>query len=179
MKFLFSLAAIVLSMSASSQTSIYSIQLDSIAGSSTINFAAFQGKKILVINSASGDSTNAQYSQIKQLNTLYKDSLVVIVIPSNSFNSENGSESLMLSFYSQDANNRFPVAAKVSVKGVDIHPLYEWLTQKVKNGVMDSEVRRPFQKYLISRSGGLIGVFSAAIKPLDAPIIRAINTNSN
>lgn len=164
---------------ASAQISIYSFQIDSIAGAGIIDLSAFQGKKILLINSASGDTASTQYAQIKQLNSMYKDSLVVIVLPSNCFNSENTTESAMVSFYSQEMNNQFPVTKKISVKGTDIHPLYRWLTQKTQNGVMDSEVRRPFQKYLISRSGRLIGVFSASIKPFDPPIIRAITNPAN
>lgn len=159
-------------------TSFYSFQIDSLTGNQIINFSAFQGKKILLINSASSDTANWQYDQIKELQSQYKDSLVIIVVPSNSFNTENSSESEMLSFYSQDANNKFPITKKMSVKGTDIDPLYQWLTQKEKNGVMDSEVKRPFQKYLISKTGKLIGVFSGKMKPLDQPIIQAI-TNSN
>ena len=178
MRLLLVIVTFALSMNALSQSTIYSFQIDSVTGNSVINFSAFQGKKILVINAASSDSASDQYVQIKQLNSLYKDSLVIIVVPSNSFNTENADGSAMLSFYSQDLNNRFPVTKKVSVKGFDIAPLYQWLTQKTKNGVMDSEVKRSFQKYLISKSGKLIGVFSGKIKPLDAPLIKAI-TNSN
>jgi glutathione peroxidase len=151
--------------------------MDSLTGKGTINFSAFQGKKILLVTAASGDSASSQYEQLKQLNSRYKDSLVIIVVPSNSFNTENSGKPEMLKFYSQDVNNKFPVTKKISVKGDDKDPLYEWLTQKAKNGVMDSEVKRPFQKYLVSETGKLIGVFSSKIKPLDPPIIKAI-TNS-
>jgi glutathione peroxidase len=179
MKFLVFTIAFSICLNLSAQTSIYSFQIDSISGEKTIDFSAFQGKKILLVNAASGDTASSQYAQLKQLNSQYKDSLVIIVVPSNSFNTENTTESAMLNFYSQDMNNRFPVTQKISVKGNDIDPLYQWLTQKVKNGVMDSEVKRPFQKYLISKSGKLIGVFSGRMKPFDLPIIQAIIATNN
>ena len=179
MKFLLLIATFIISIDASSQTSIYSFQIDSITTPGTINFSAFQGKKILLINAASADTASSQYAQIKQLNSMYKDSLVIIIVPSNSFNTEGTGESAMLAFYSQSVSNRFPVTKKLSVKGADIAPLYQWLTQKAKNGVMDSEVKRPFQKYLISKSGKLIGVFSGRMKPFDAPIIQAITNSGN
>jgi glutathione peroxidase len=180
MRKFFILAAILKIGFASGQTgSIYSFQIDSLTSGHAIDFSAFQGKKILLINAASGDSANWQYAQIKQLYRQYKDSLVIVVLPSNSFNTENMDEATMLNFYSQETTNKFPVTKKIAVKGNDIDPLYQWLTQKTKNGVMDSEVKRPFQKYLISKSGKLIGVFSARIKPLDPPLIQAITNSSN
>jgi len=180
MRKLFIVAAILKMGLASGQTnSIYSFQVDSIAGNHVIDFSAFQGKKILIINGASQDSTSWQYAQIKQLSNQYRDSLAVVVIPSNSFNTENSGEAAMLSFYTQQGENRFPVTEKLTVSGNGIHPLYQWLTQKSKNGVLDSEVRRPFQKYLISKSGRLLGVFSGRMKPFDQPLIQAITTASN
>ena len=180
MRKLFILAAILKIGFVNGQAnSIYSFHIDSITGNHVVNFSAFQGKKILIINAASGDTASWQYTQIKQLYNQYKDSLAIVVLPSNSFNSENSSDAAMLTFYSQQGDNRFPVTKKIKVNGNEIHPLYRWLTQKTRNGVMDSEVNRPFQKYLISKSGKLIGVFSARVKPFDAPLIRAITTNSN
>ncbi len=180
MKFLiFSVFSIVVCMQSSAQTSIYSFRIDSIAGNNTIDFSSFRGKKILIINTASADTASGQYAQIKQLNSQYKDSLVIIVVPSNSFNTENTNTPTMLAFYSQQPGSRFPVTKKIIVKGPGIHQLYQWLTQKNKNGVMDSEIRRPFQKYLISKSGRLIGVFSGKVKPFDPPLIQAITTPSN
>ena len=112
MKYLLLFLVFAVYLNASSQTSIYGLQIDSITGGGSINFSAFQGKKILLINCASNDTANIQYTQIKELNSQYKDSLVIIVVPSNSFNTENGPEAAMLDFYSQDANNRFPVTKK-------------------------------------------------------------------
>ena len=179
MKGLFLILLIGLGLTGMSQPTIYSYQVDSVVGSSTINFSSFQGKKILIVNTASGDSLSSQYGQLKELQLQYKDSLVVVVIPSNSFNSENTSQSTMLAFYSQDVNNKFPVSQKIEVKGSNKASIYQWLTEKSKNGVMDSEVHRPFQKYLISKTGKLIGVFSARIQHLDQHIIRALTNPNN
>ncbi len=159
---------------ASSQTSVYSFKLDSISGSNQIDFAAFKGKKILIVNTASGDSAASQYNELIQLKQLYKDSLVIVVIPSNSFSSESGSSSDIRSAYAQSAYYKFPVAQKLSVKGSDKNVLYLWLTQGSTNGVMDQEVLRPFQKYLINRLGKLTGVFGARERPMGTVIRDAI-----
>jgi glutathione peroxidase len=166
--------AIAACLPSRAQSSFYAIPLDSLGGQQTIALSAYGGKKILIVNAASADSASGQYAQLKQLHNLYKDSLVVIVVPSNSFGTEGAGEAALAAFYAQEGGNRFPVTEKMAVKGGNIAPLYQWLTQKAKNGVMDADVKRPFQKYLVSETGKLIGVFSGKISPLDAPIIRAI-----
>lgn len=175
MRFLVTVAiATIACLHAAAQTSIYSFTIESLTGGKTIDFSSFRGKKILLINAASGDSANYKYAQIKQLNRQYKDSLVIIVFPSNSFNTEKTDEASMLAFYSQEADNGFPVTKKISVKGNDMDPIYQWLTQKSKNGVMDSEVGRPYQKYLISKTGKLIGVFSGRLNLIDPSLLAAL-----
>ena len=78
------------SLSGRGQTSIYSYNIDSIAGNHSVNFSSFQGKKILIVNMASGDTSFSQYNQLKQLYQVYKDSLVIVVIPANISNTEPG-----------------------------------------------------------------------------------------
>ena len=156
------------------QTSIYSFKLDSIAGINQIDFAGFKGKKILIVNTASGDTAASQYSELVQLKQLFKDSLVIVAIPSNSFNSETGSLLSIAGFYEQKSAYRFPVAAKLTVTGAAKSGLYKWLTQGSSNAVMDQEVIRPFQKYLINRNGRLTGVFSARERPMGTIIRNAI-----
>jgi glutathione peroxidase len=136
-------------------------------GKSKIDFAAFKGKKILIVNTAALDSNAKQYEELKQINEYYKDSLVIVVIPSNSFNSEKSNAADLANFYRQDSKKPFPVANPVSVKGGTINALYQWLTQQTQNKQLSSEVLSPFQKYLINRNGELVGIYSVVIRPND------------
>ncbi len=168
------ITTLICCMKLSAQSTVYSFQLDSIAGSASINFSAFTGKKILIVNTASLDSNATQYAELSSLQAYFADSLVVVIVPSNSFGTEPGSNSEITSFYTQSAYIRFPVAAKVSVTGSSIHPLYAWLTQQSQNGVMNSPVAAPFKKFLINKQGYLVGVFSNRIKPASPAMVSAI-----
>jgi glutathione peroxidase len=68
--------------------------------------------------------------------------------------------------------------SKISVKGDDIHPLYKWLTQKSLNGVMDSEVKWNFNKYLIDENGKLSGYEPSGTKPMSDKIINWVKGDS-
>lgn len=156
--------------------SIYSISSADINGGQ-INFSDFQGKKILIVNTASNSPYVAQYAALEQLYQLYKDSLVVIAFPGNSFSNEPGSNASIKSFVTSTYNIHFLLAAKVDVSGSGQAPIYQWLTQQSQNGMMNIVVQSDFQKFLIDKDGTLIGVFSAAVSPLDSSIQNAITGN--
>lgn len=164
----------LLSLNVKSQTSIYSFELDSITGSSKISFAAFQGKKILIVNTASQDTSFSQYEELKQLYQLYKDSLVIVVVPSNSFGSEQGGNNQIAANYTQTTQFKFPVSRKEKVKNPDIHPLYAWLTTQAQNGMLSSEVTKPCFKYLINRNGEFRGIYGPRIRPMSTIMRQAI-----
>ena len=149
------------------QVSIYSFKLDSMGGKSKIDFAAFRGKKILIVNTAALDSNAKQYEELKQINEYYKDSLVIVVIPSNSFNSEKSNAADLADFYRQSTKTPFPVANPVSVKGEAMNVVYQWLTQQTQNKQLSSEVFSPFQKYLVNKSGVLVCIYSVVVRPND------------
>ena len=159
-------------------TSIYSYTVQSIDGS-TINFEDFHGKKIMLVNIATGSPKASQLRELQQLQEQYSDSLVIVGFPSDSFDKEAGSnreiERSCREFYQVD----FLLAAKAQVKGEYIQPIYQWLTSSSQNGQIDSEVKADFQKYIISSSGELIGVFSSATSPLSEQIISVITGSSN
>jgi glutathione peroxidase len=83
---------------------------------------------------------------------------------------EPGSNEQIKEFCSVNYGVTFPMMSKISVKGDDMHPLYQWLTSKEKNGVEDSSVSWNFQKYLIDEDGRLVKVFSPRTSPLDEDI---------
>jgi len=156
--------------------SIYSISATDINGGQ-INFSGFQGKKILIVNTASNGSYTSQYAALEQLYQLYKDSLVVIAFPSNSFGNEPGSNAGIKDFVTGTYNTHFLLAAKADVTGPSQIPIYQWLTQQSQNGMMNSVVQGDFQKYLVDKNGILIGVFSPMIGPMDSSIQNAITDN--
>ena len=155
--------------------SIYSFKIDSIAGTQKIDFANFAGKKILIVNTSPVDSCSYQYNDLKLLQQAFKDSLVIIAIPSDDFNAAVTNTSVQNSYYDQSGvSKKFPVAAKLIVSGANINPLYQWLAGKSQNGVMDQAVKSSFQKYLIDKNGKLQGVFSKSIRPTSTFFIDLI-----
>lgn len=164
------------SLITAAQNNIYGISIDSAAGNKPILLSQFAGKKILIVNTASKDVKGNQYEELKALQHLYKRSLVVIAIPSNSFNSESNSDSVALVFYSQKGYDKsFAVNKKLIVVGQSIDPLYKWLTQKRLNGQFDSNVKGAFQKYLINEKGILVGVFAPSVHPLSMQVRNVLD----
>jgi glutathione peroxidase len=150
--------------------SIHVFKVSDIDGG-TIDFSKYKGKWILVVNTASKCGFTPQYADLEKLYETYKDKLVIIGFPANNFASqEPGSNSDIKAFCTGKYNVTFPMAAKVSVKGDDICPLYDWLTHKSKNGVMDAEITWNFNKFLLNQKGQLITKFDSKVKPMDPQI---------
>lgn len=91
-------------------------------------------------------------------------------------NQEPGSAKEIRQFCTEKYGVSFPIMEKISVKGSDMHPLYKWLTSKDKNGVMDSEVKWNFQKYLIDEQGNLVDVAYSKEKPNSDRILTWITS---
>lgn len=154
--------------------SIYDFKIEALTGG-TIDFAQYKGKKILVVNTASECGYTPQYAGLEELYKKHKDKLVIVGIPSNNFGEqEPGSNSDIASFCQKNYGVTFPMAAKAEVKGKDIAPLYQWLTQKTYNHFMNSEVKWNFQKYLLDEQGKLVGVFYSKTAPDSPELLDAI-----
>lgn len=173
---IFFMVFLLVSYQGSAQNSIYTYKADSAIGGRKIDISSFQGKRILIVNAASQDSAFGQCSELVQLYRLYKDSLVVIVFPTNSFNSEPLDSSQLNRAYPPSPGNQFILAAKIDVTGPAIHPLYSWLTNASANGVMDAPVKHSFEKFLIGKDGKIKGVFSNMVSPMNWNIRQAIET---
>ncbi len=149
---------------------VHGFKVESLEGG-TINFAGFKGKKILIVNTASQCGYTPQYEELQALYEKYQDKLVVIGFPANNFGGqEPGSNKEIKEFCSSKFKVTFPMAAKISVKGEDAHPLYQWLTSKEKNGVLDAEVKWNFNKFLLNEKGELIAYFPSKVKPMSEEI---------
>jgi glutathione peroxidase len=154
--------------------SIYDFKVDGLSGGA-IDFKAFKGKKILIVNTASECGYTPQYAGLDSLYRLYGNKLVVVGFPANDFGQqEPGSNEQIAAFCQKNYGVSFPMAAKISVKGADMAPIYQWLTQKRYNGFKDSEVRWNFQKYLIDEQGQLVAVFPSKTSPLSAELVEAV-----
>ena len=136
------------------------------------NFSTLKGKKVLIVNTASKCGYTPQYEDLQTLHEQYGKNLVIIGFPANNFaNQEPGTALEIRQFCTDKYEVTFPLMEKISVKGDDIHPLYKWLTSKSLNGVMDSEVKWNFQKYLIDENGKLVDVLYSKEKPGSEKVI--------
>jgi glutathione peroxidase len=154
--------------------SIYDFKVQGLTGD-TIDFAAFKGKKILIVNTASKCGFTKQYAGLEELYNIYKDKLVIVGFPANNFLAqEPGSNEEIASFCQKNYGVSFPMAEKISVKGKDMAPIYQWLTNKTYNGVASSGVKWNFQKYLIDEHGNLLMHFGSKVEPLDEEIVSQI-----
>lgn len=132
-----------------------------------IDFEAFAGKKILVVNVASECGYTPQYEQLQELYTQFGDRLVIVGFPCNDFGGqEPGAADAIRQFCTKRYGVTFPLAAKVQIKGPNPHPVYRWLTSAAENGHSDSTVFWNFQKYLLDEQGRLLAVFPPAADPL-------------
>lgn len=154
---------------------IYQFKVEDLSGD-TFDFLTLKGKKILVVNTASECGLTPQYEQLQAIYEKYKDKNFVIVgFPANNFGAqEPGSNQQIATFCQKNYGVTFPMMAKISVKGSDMHPVYQFLTQKAKNGLEDSQVQWNFQKYLINEKGELAKVISPRTLPTDAEIVNWI-----
>ncbi len=140
------------------------------------DFSSLKGKKVMIVNTASECGLTPQYKDLQAIYETYKDSDFVIVgFPANNFGlQEPGTNKEIAEFCQQNYGVSFPMMAKISVKGDDMHPIYQFLTQKSKNGLEDSEVAWNFQKYLLNEKGELVKVISPKTLPTDETIINWI-----
>lgn len=151
-------------------TSIYDFKVEGLEGG-LIDFSTFKGKKILIVNTASKCGYTKQYDGLQKLYEQYKDKLVIVGFPANNFGGqEPGSAAEIQEFCKKNYGVSFPMAAKVSVKGDDIAPIYKWLCSKTENGVMDAEIGWNFGKFLLDENGNLLNYFPSKVEPMSEEI---------
>ena len=174
--FLFATALLMtITMEAQTKQSIHQFKVIDLNGN-TFDFATLKGKKILVVNTASKCGYTRQYEQLEAIYKKYKDDNFVIVgFPANNFGSqEPGTNAEIATFCKVNYGVTFPMMSKISVKGSDMNEVYQFLTQKAKNGLKDSNVEWNFQKYLLNEKGELEQVYLSGVKPNDEKIINWI-----
>ena len=156
---------------------IHQFSVKSIEGG-TLNFSEFKGKKILLVNTASACGLTPQYAQLQELYDNYKNQVVVVGIPANEFGAqEPGTNDEIKDFCSVRYGVSFPLAAKQVVVGEGQSGLFQWLTQKEKNGVQDAEIKWNFHKFVLDENGALLADFGSMTTPLDETILKTLGIN--
>jgi len=149
---------------------VYQFTITSIDGNS-INLSQFEGKKLLLVNTASECGFTKQYAGLQELSEKYGDKLVVIGFPANNFGGqEPGSNSEIQGFCEKNFGVTFLLAEKSSVKGDDISPLFAYLTS-AENPDFTCEIKWNFEKFLIDEHGQLIHRFRSKVDPMSDAII--------
>lgn len=152
--------------------SIHSFKVEALDGS-TIDFSKFKGKKILVVNTASECGFTPQYADLEKLYEQYKNKLVVVGFPANNFGGqEPGANHEIATFCQRNYGVQFPMAAKISVKGDDIAPIYKFLTDKKENGVKNTKILWNFTKILLDENGKIIDSFLSTTNPMSESITK-------
>ena len=154
---------------------VYDFTLNSIDGQPA-PLAAYKGKVVLLVNVASKCGYTPQYSALESTYEKYKDrGFVIVGIPANNFGAqEPGSNQEIKTFCSSKFHVTFPMMAKVSVKGDDITPLYQFLTDKSSHPQSGGEIKWNFTKFLIGQDGRVIARFEPEITPDSPQVTSAI-----
>ena len=164
---------LILSLLISSPSSIYEFKPLSIDGK-VVDLSIYKGKKILIVNTASECGSTPQYADLEKLYEKYKSKLVVIGFPANNFGKqEPGNNTEIAAFCKKNYDVTFPMMSKVSVKGNDIDPLFQWLITQ-PNPDKTGDIRWNFEKFLLDENGKLIRRFHDKMLPIDEIITKAI-----
>jgi glutathione peroxidase len=149
--------------------SIYDFKMKSLDGKE-IDFQQFKGKNLLIVNTASKCGYTYQYEDLEKLHEQYGDKVTVLGFPANNFLwQEPGSSEEIASFCQRNYGVKFQMFDKISVKGKDKAPLYKWL--EAKSGKSPSW---NFCKYVIDKTGNVVGFFPPKVKPMDKEILDKV-----
>jgi glutathione peroxidase len=155
--------------SGSTPKSIYEFRIKALDGKE-IDFTKYKGRKLLIVNTASKCGKTPQYAGLEKLHEQYGDKISVLGFPANNFLwQEPGTNEEIATFCERNYGVQFQLFEKVSVKGSDQHPLYQWLESKTG--------KHPdwnFAKYLVNEEGTLVTFFNSSVQPLDESIISQI-----
>ena len=152
--------------------SLYDFTMDDIDGK-PVNLGQYKGKVLLLVNTASFCGNTPQYSDLETMYETYRGKgFEILAFPANNFGQqEPGTNEEIKGFCLTKYAVSFPLFSKISVKGSDKHPLYRYLTE---HSAFPGEVEWNFQKYLVDRSGNVVGRFHHRTKPLSPEIVNEV-----
>ena len=171
--------------------SIYDFKVTGLDGNN-IDFSAYKGKKIMIVNTASKCGNTPQYADLEKLYEKYKGKLVIIGFPANNFGEqEPGSNTEIQEFCKKNYGVTFPMAEKVSVRGDDVAPIYKWLVDQSKEMAksvpgdnskdlvykrwLQDPVNWNFTKFLVDENGKLVAVFHNKVSPMSEEVLKWMN----
>ncbi|OTH00772.1 glutathione peroxidase [Acinetobacter sp. ANC 4973] len=148
-------------------TSIYQFEAELLDGKNK-SFADYEGKVLLIVNTASKCGFTPQFSGLEKLYEKYKDQgLEVLGFPCNQFGGQDpGSNEQIGAYCQKNYGVNFPMFAKVDVKGPEAHILFRYLTNNSK-GILGNGIKWNFTKFLIGRDGKVLNRFAPTTKPED------------
>lgn len=154
---------------------LYDLHANGIDGT-PLQLSKQKGKKIMFVNTASDCGYTSQYEGLERLSQQYKGSLLVVAFPANDFQQqEKGNDKQIAEFCKKNYGVSFPLMQKSKVvKGEGQHEIFQWLTDKNKNGWNDQEPTWNFCKYLVNEKGTLVNVFESSIEPMSREVLDAV-----
>jgi len=160
-------------MFVSTSGSLYEFKATTIDDKS-LDFSQYKGKKILIVNVASECGFTPQYEGLEKLYEKYKDKLVIVGFPANNFGQqEPGTNSEIQTFCKKNYGVTFQMMSKVSVKGEDINPLFQWMVN-APNPDFTGDIKWNFEKFLFDEDGNLIHRYHSKTEPMSDDIVKAI-----
>ena len=131
-----------------------------------VDLSDYEGKVVLVVNTASQCGFTPQYQGLQALYDEYADQgFAVLGFPCDQFgHQEPGDEDEIASFCERNFGVTFPLFAKIDVNGDDAHPLYQWL-KKEQGGLLGGKIKWNFTKYLVGKDGQVIDRYAPTTKP--------------
>jgi glutathione peroxidase len=167
-------ALLIMATSLYAGSSLYSFTLNSIDGKPA-PLAEYKGKVVLIVNVASQCGYTPQYSALEAIYEKYKDQgFVILGFPANNFGAqEPGTNEEIKTFCSRKYSVKFPMYAKISVKGDDQAPLYAYLTKQTSPGIT-GDIKWNFTKFLVDKNGNVVQRFEPAVTPDSKEVTSAI-----
>ena len=160
------------SATANYEKKIYDLSIESITGE-TINFRDYKNKVILIVNTASYCGFTKQYTELQELWDLYKSKgLIVVGVPSNSFNQEKKNNNDVKEFCEVNFNINFPITTITEVKGENAHELFKWAKE---NHGKSAIPKWNFHKILINKEGAVEDTFVSFTKPMSKKILKKLD----
>ena len=148
--------------------SLYELKMSSIDGK-MIDFSAYKGKTLLIVNVASKCGYTPQYTDLQKLQDTYGSKVTILAFPANNFKGqEPGSNAEIAEFCKQNYGVTFQMFEKISVIGADQHPLYAWLKEKT-----GAEPSWNFCKYIV-KPDGTVKFFNQKVTPMAKEILDEI-----
>jgi glutathione peroxidase len=159
------------------ESELYAFTMNDIDGQ-PVSLSTYRGKVLLIVNVASKCGFTKQYAGLQKLYDKYKDQgLIILGFPANNFGEqEPGTNSEIKNFCTINFNVTFPMFSKISVRGDDIHPIYQFLTDNDKNSGFGGPIVWNFNKFLIGRDGKTVARYPSKTEPLDSEITNAVES---